>query len=103
MSDTIQSLHDILVSTMSGIGASVQSGPRKNESNGIQEWTILGPRGGQAFFGVTELAISEGADVAGVIAGDLPRRIEALTDARLIFVSSDLKVRERPIEDMAGE
>jgi len=103
VSDTIQSLHDLLVSTMSGIGATVESGPKKNESNGVQEWTIAGPQGGQVVFGVTDLAIAEGADVAGVISGDLPDRIAAVTDARLVFVSSDLKVRERPIEDMGGE
>jgi hypothetical protein len=54
--------------------------------------------------GVTKTALADNADVASVLgSGDLLERIKGACDPKLFYLSSDLKLRELPIEDALGE
>lgn len=104
MSDGIEPIQQLLASTMNEIGATIEAGPRKNESNGVYEWTIKSPAGGQVIFGITETALREGADIAAVLNGkDFTTKIAGVGDSRVVYVSSDLKIREWTIEEMPGD
>jgi hypothetical protein len=89
---------------MESIGASVDEGPKENTMNGVQEWRIKTSGGTEVIVGVTKTALADNADVASVLgSGDFLERIKGAGDPKLFYLSSDLKLRELPIEDALGE
>jgi hypothetical protein len=101
VSSPLESLHELLNSVVSAQNASITSGPSLNSTNGVQEWHIQSSAGNEIVVGVTQVALSEAVDLAGVITGDdFASRLAAATQDKVMYISSDLKVREWNIETM---
>jgi hypothetical protein len=89
---------------MAKLGATVEDGPKANPANGVQEWRITTSDGKLVIFGVTEVALKDEVDIGALLTDDaFAETISGLEGSTLMYVSSDLKIRQWPIEDVAGD
>ena len=100
MNTPIEKVDTAIREAIAGAGGTVKDGPRENPANGVREWHVESPSGVACVVGVTNVALTDGADILGAVTGEeVVSSIVSATTPLLLYISSDLKVRTWDIED----